>query len=198
MRQGELLALRWGPDVDLDAGVAHVHHTLTKGADGSWRLGEPKTVQSRRSIRLSRLAIEALHRQQAQIETDRVAAAHRWREHDLVFPTSIGTFADGPSVTRALQALLDAAGLPRQRFHDLRHATASLQLAEGADLFEVKELLGHAQITLTANTYGHMTRKLSERTASRMDRALQGDTNPIVSDTNVDTIPDDTESDRLS
>lgn len=191
MRQGELLALRWTPDVDLKNGVIHVQHTVTRGSDGKPKLGTTKTSDSRRSIRLSREAISALRRQQELISKHRVAAAHRWQDHDLVFPTSIGTIADGPTVTRALQALLEAAGLPRQRFHDLRHATASLQLAEGADIFEVKELLGHSQISLTANTYGHMTKKLGERTASRMDRALVSDTNTRRSDTNSDTIHDD-------
>lgn len=198
MRQGELLALRWSPDVDLEDGVIHVHHTLTHGADGKARLGAPKTSESRRSIRLSRIAIDALRRQQEINARHQMAAAHRWQELDLVFPTTIGTYADGPTVTKALQALLEASGLPRQRFHDLRHATASLQLAEGADIFEVKELLGHAQISLTANTYGHMTRKLGTATASRMDRALGVDTNPATSDTNVDTKPDDTDSDALA
>lgn len=198
MRQGELLALRWTPDVDLEDGVIHVHHTLTHGADGKPKLGAPKTSASRRSIRLSRTAIAALHRQQALNAEHQTAAAHRWQENDLVFPTTIGTFSDGPTVTRALKTLLEAAGLPKQRFHDLRHATASLQLAEGADLFEVKELLGHSQISLTANTYGHMTRKLGTITAARMDRALGADTNQSIPDTNIDTKPDDMSPDGVA
>jgi integrase len=190
MRQGELFALRWGPDIDLAAGVVHVRHTLIRGMDGRPHLGDPKTAQSRRSIMLSRDATDALERQREIVTQYRLMAGSRWQEHDLVFPTSIGTFADGPTVTRAIQQLLEEAGLPRQRFYDLRHATASLQLAEGADIFEVKELLGHSQISLTANTYGHMTRKLAGRTAARMDRALRVDTNP-------DTKRDDTEEDGM-
>lgn len=198
MRQGELLALRWGPDVDMEHGVIHVHHTLTVSADGKKKLGAPKTSESRRSIRLSKTAIDALRRQRELNGEHQMTAAHRWQENDLVFPTTIGTFADGPTVTRALQRLLEQAGLPRQRFHDLRHATASLQFGEGADLFEVKELLGHSQISQTANTYGHMTKRLGQTTAGRMDRALGADTNKTVSDTNVDTIHDDTDADGIS
>lgn len=189
LRQGELLALRWGPDIDLVHGILTVHHSLIShqgkvpgetaeqrrerlARQRVERLGPPKTPQSQRTIRLSRIALSALERQRQQIEVWRLKAAGRWVELDLVFPTQIGTFADGPTVTRSLQRMLEEAGLPRQRFHDLRHATASLQLGEGADLFAVKELLGHSQIALTANTYGHMTRKLSDDTAHRMDRAL--------------------------
>lgn len=191
MRQGELPASRWTRAVDPEDGVIHVHHTLTHGADGKPEPGAPKTSESRRSIHRSRTAIAVLHRQQALTAKHQMAAAHRWQENDLVFPTTIGTFADGPTVKRALKTLLEAAGLPKQRFHDLRHATASLQLAEGADPIDVKELLGHSRISLTANTYGHMTRKLGAITAAPMDRALGADTSQSLPDTNVDTKPDD-------
>ncbi len=76
------------------------------------------------------------------------------------------------------RALLALHGFPRMRFHDLRHATASILLAEGMDLFAVKEILGHSQITLTANLYGHLTKKLSQDAADRMGSALgEGDDN---------------------
>ncbi len=82
--------------------------------------------------------------------------------------------------------------MPKQRFHDLRHCTASLLLAEGMDLFTVKEILGHSQISLTANTYGHLMKKLSEDAAGRLDRALATD-DTIVIDDNLDDRPDSTE-----
>ena len=76
------------------------------------------------------------------------------------------------NVTHEFQRQLEVAGLPRQRFHDLRHCTASILLAEGMDLFTVKEILGHSQINLTANTYGHLMEKLSTEAANRMESAL--------------------------
>jgi integrase len=172
LRQGELFALRWDPDVDLDAGTITVRFTVSEDANGSRALAEPKTEQSRRTIRLPSSAVGALERQRALDEEYEITAAHRWQDNDLVFCTSIGTFLDPSTVTRALQAELKAAGLPRQRFHDLRHCTASLLLAEGLDLFAVKEILGHSQISLAANTYGHMQRKLSEDAATRLESAL--------------------------
>ncbi len=54
--------------------------------------------------------------------------------------------------------------------------TASLLLVEGVDLFTVKEILGHSQISLTANTYGHLTEKLSDDAMSRLGRALDAET----------------------
>jgi integrase len=66
------------------------------------------------------------------------------------------------------------AGLPRQRFHDLRHAAASLALEQGASLREVMELLGHSSITLTANTYGHIRDRAMRNVADKLDAALGG------------------------
>jgi integrase len=68
--------------------------------------------------------------------------------------------------------VLVTSGLPRQRFHDLRHTFATLQLEAGGDLFEVSRALGHASITTTANTYGHFTRAMAERSADRMTGIL--------------------------
>lgn len=193
LRQGELLALRWGPDIDLDAGVIHVHHTLVKHKElkppgetdaerharltrqNMNRLSEPKTEQSRRQVAMSDVAREALRLQQARIERLRLLAAGRWREFDLVFPTSIGTFADGPTITKALKHLLAGAGIRHQRFHDLRHLTATLLLSQGGDMFEVKEMLGHSQISMTLNTYGHLTESKARGMATRIDQALRFD-----------------------
>lgn len=182
MRQGELLALRWS-DVDLEGRVVHVRRTLT------WRAGgvaderkripvfsDPKTEQSRRSIRLTQSAVDAFKRQREIVtELEQLATVANWRPvpgEDLVFPSTHGTPQIGSNVTHRLQQLLEDAGLPRQRFHDLRHATASLLLAEGVDLFTVKEILGHSQISLTANTYGHLTDKLADDAAARLDRVF--------------------------
>lgn len=171
LRQGELLGLLW-EDVDLDECELHVRHTLTR-VDGKLALTEPKTEQSQRSVRLTVSAVESLKVQQERVYNLKRAAAGRWQDHGAVFPSTIGTFQNNSNVTHRFQLLIEAAGLPRQRFHDLRHCTASILLAEGMDLFTVKEVLGHSQISLTANTYGHLTKKLANEAARRMDRAFE-------------------------
>lgn len=75
-------------------------------------------------------------------------------------------------MSRDRHTALAAAGLPRQRLHDLRHAFATLQLEAGADVFEVSRALGHASIATTANTYGHFTRAMAGRSVDRMTAIL--------------------------
>jgi integrase len=79
----------------------------------------------------------------------------------------------GWTAYRILQRLLVGAGLPRVRFHALRHAFATTLLADGEDFANVSKLLGHRDLATTANAYGHLTDQASRRAADRMDRALR-------------------------
>ena len=166
-RQGELLALRWA-DLDLDVGTVTIRATLDPL---SGELGEPKTEHSRRTLRLPLPVAVVLRRHRVEQAAAR-ALARRWDARGFVFSTNTGRPLSSQNVTRDLHALLAAAGLPRQRFHDLRHAFATLQLEAGADVFEVSRALGHASIATTANTYGHFTRAMAERSADRMTAIL--------------------------
>jgi integrase len=89
-----------------------------------------------------------------------------------VFTSAVGSPLDGRNVTHELQAVLQRAGPPRQRFHDLRHAYATLMLEAGEDLAMVSRSLGHSNISTTADTYAHVTPTMQERSAERMDRIL--------------------------
>ncbi len=155
LRQGELLALRWS-DVDLEAGVLTVRHTLERK---SRRLAEPKTERSRRVLRLPLPVTVALRRLP--------------RTSVYVFPSQAGGPLDSRHVTQALQLVLARAGMRPQSFHQLRHAFATLQLEAGAELFEVSRALGHSDIGTTANVYAHFTEAMAERTADRMAGILQ-------------------------
>lgn len=105
---------------------------------------------------------------------ERAWAGSRWQEHSFVFTSTIGTPLNGSNVTHRFQMLLEAAGLPRQRFHDLRHAAATLLLAQGVSARVVMETLGHSQIALTMNTYSHVAPELQRDAADRMDSILGG------------------------
>ena len=107
-------------------------------------------------------------------------AGDRWQETGLVFTTSVGTPLDASNVTHRFQSALGSLGLPRQRFQDLRHACASLLLSQGMTLKDVMDTLGHSQIALTANLYGHLYSERRREIADRMDAVIEGSGDPLV------------------
>ncbi len=78
-----------------------------------------------------------------------------WRDHRLVFPSSVCPPLLGGNLNRALKELLKRAGLPEIRFHDLRHTCATLLLPQGVNPKFVQELLGHRDVSLTLNVCSH-------------------------------------------
>jgi integrase len=89
-----------------------------------------------------------------------------------VFATPTGQALDAANVSHRFHASLKAAGLPSQRFHDLRHACATLRLEHGEDLAVVSRILGHASLSTTADIYGHLTDAMLGQAAERTDTIL--------------------------
>jgi integrase len=143
--------------------------------DGRLELLPPKSFASRRVVALPAFVVDGLHAQRQRQRRDRLLVGSRWREDDrgFVFTTTVGTPMDGIAVTRRFQSILRMAGLPHQRFHDLRHASASLLLAQGVAPRVVMETLGHSQISLTLNTYSHVIPALGRAAADEMDAVLR-------------------------
>jgi integrase len=170
LRQGELLALNW-EDVDLEAGTLEVRRTLSE-TRGRRSFEAPKSGRGR-SVRLSRRAVNALraHRK-AQLE-ERMTKVRLWEDHGLVFASEVGTTMSGRNLYRALKIRLKRAGLPETlRFHDLRHTCATLLLRQSVPSKFVQEFLGHADISLTLNTYSHVLPEMGDAAADAMDAAL--------------------------
>lgn len=172
MRRGEILGLPWS-NVDLDAGTLRVNQALQQ-IEGEWQLVEPKTKRSRRTLPIPDIVVAKLRTHRARQSRDRLRAGDRWEDWGLVFTTRIGTPLDGGNVTKAFQRTLAALGLPRQRFHDLRHACATFMLMQGLSPRVVMETLGHSQISVTMDTYAHVMPELQLEAANRMNDLLGG------------------------
>ena len=71
---------------------------------------------------------------------------------------------------RSFKPTLKRAGLPDIRFHDLRHTCATLMLCEGVHIKVVQELLGHATIAITLDTYSHLLPGMGDEATGAMDR----------------------------
>jgi integrase len=171
LRQGELLGLKWG-DVDLEAGTLQVRRALTTAKDGPV-LRAPKTKSSRRTVKLSPTALEALrsHLERQLREIDQ--AGDLWSENGLIFASASGEPLKRHYITtQRFKPLLKRVGLPQVRFHDLRHTCATLLLTKNVNPKVVSEMLGHASIAITLDTYSHVLPNMQNEAAKAMEDVL--------------------------
>ena len=160
MRQGELLGLQW-EDVDLKNGTIYVRRTLLE-VDGRLTTGETKSGRNRR-LDLPEIAVEALREHRKRM----MAEGHPgpW----VFCDTKGGPIRKNNLIRRWFKPLLEKAGLPEIRFHDLRHTAATLLLTLGVHPKVVQERLGHSQISVTLDTYSHVLPSLQKQAASKLD-----------------------------
>jgi integrase len=167
MRRGEILALRWS-DVDTDALQLRVRRSLQPTGAGLV-FAEPKTRRSRRSVALPRFLLPYLDHQRADQLARAAFCGAGWAELDLVIDRGDGSPVNPDSMSSAWRGLVARSGLPHLRFHDLRHAHATLMLAKGVHPKVVSERLGHASIGITLDTYSHVLPSMQAEAADAVD-----------------------------
>ncbi len=171
MRQGELLGLRWR-DVDLEHGALQVRGSLQR-IGGALVVTAPKTDRSQRQVTLAPMAGTALRRHRAAQAQERLRLGAAWQGDDLVFTNEIGRPIDSAALTRlSFRPLLQRAGLPTMRFHDLRHSAATLLLGQGTHPKIVAEMLGHSRIGTTMDLYSHVTPTMQREATLAMESIL--------------------------
>jgi integrase len=171
MRQGELFGLKWA-DVQLDEGKLMVRRALQRQNEAGLVFIEPKTARSRRTILLSQRAIGALREHRRRQLGERLRLGAEWQDTDLVFCSATGLPLDPVWQRQVFQQTLKRIGLPVIRFHDLRHTAATLLLSQGVHPKVVSEMLGHASISLTLDTYSHLVPAMHAQAAAAMDALL--------------------------
>jgi integrase len=172
LRRGEALGLTWDDvALDGDVGSVRVNQSLQR-AEGKLQLLPPKTSTSRRTISLPDMAVRALRKHRARQNEERLALGAEWKDTGLIFTTRAGGPLEPRNVDRSFKSLLKRAGLSPSRFHDLRHTSASLLLAQGVHPRIVMEILGHSRIALTMDTYSHVMPSVMNEAAAKMDAIL--------------------------
>ncbi len=160
-REGEILGLQW-EDIDWLNSQLFVRRTFNHG-----EFMEPKSKTSRRKIDL---APELVH------ELKRWKLACPKGALDLVFPSEAGTPWDNTNmVRRCFWRALRRAGLPRIRFHDLRHTYASLLIAQGEHPKYIQTQMGHSSINVTMDIYGHLMDTVNQKAASLLGKSVLGE-----------------------
>ena len=171
LRQGELLGLRW-QDVALDAGVLSVRQTCHWLPRVGFEFREPKSHRSARAVALPKSAVATLRRHRTvQIEA-RLAAGPAYDAADLVFANPVGRPIHPSTLRRLWLSIVESAGTGHVRFHDLRHAHATLLLQQGVHAKVVSERLGHSTVGITLDTYSHVTPNLQAEAAAKFDEVL--------------------------
>ena len=176
LRPGEALALTWR-DVDLTTGLVRVRRALIpqrrdeKGR--TWRLEEPKTEKSRRTIPLLGITVEALRWHQTRQEAEKLAAGGAYVDDGFVFASSLGSPLRGDVLYKSHFLLaLREAGVPNVTLYALRHTAATLLLEAGVPMKVVQERLGHSTMVLTADTYSHVSPGLQARAVDDLTRYI--------------------------
>ena len=160
MRRGELLGLKW-EDIDFDHGVIHIRRQVAR-LNGTVQEAPLKTKNSYRNISIGADAVELLKQKREQ---DRGKSVY-------VFPAPTGGPLAPDSVLHMLHRVLERAGLPKIRFHDLRHTFATLALQNGVDIKTVSGMLGHFSAGFTLDTYAHVTTVAQRQAADTMGDVL--------------------------
>src|SRR5918995_1568298 len=171
LRRGELLGLRWD-DVSMERSTLRVGRALVREG-GRHTLGETKTRRGRRQINLTSRTVSALKAHRRKQLEEKMKLSGLYKDHGLIFATRVGTPINPENlVNRSFKPLLERASLPEIRFHDLRHTCATLLLGRGVHPKLVQELLGHATIAMTLDTYSHYMPSMGDQTAGAMGNAF--------------------------
>ena len=162
LRRGELLGLKW-EDLDWKNCELRVRRQVAR-INGEVVEAPLKTKNAYRTLPLSEDAIGVLTQQRQA-----VGSQCPW-----VFPSPSGGPMSPDSVLHMLHRVLKRAGLPKLRFHDLRHTVATLALQNGVDVKTVSGMLGHFSAGFTLDTYAHVTTQAQREAANTMGNLLSG------------------------
>lgn len=170
LRIGEALALRW-QDIDLAAGVLRVTGTLGY-VGGGWLRSEPKSLRSRRSIKLTPAALEALKTRRKAQAVDQLSMGSSWRnELDLVFTTEHGAPLDRHNALKTYKRFAESVGVGGS-FHTLRHSVATTLMATGTPARVIADILGHSSTDVTNDLYSHVSPELAAEALGRLGKAM--------------------------
>ena len=170
LRKSEALGLRWQA-VDFDANTITINHTVVSNGH-IVRKDSTKTYNSNRTFELLPDVKDLLLKLKDQQEGYKRRLGSGYHNNDYIFKNPNGMPYRPDSLTRSFKRALERHGLPQMRYHDLRHSTASILVDKGWDINDIKEWLGHADISTTANIYAHISHRKKVSLAQDLDKTF--------------------------
>lgn len=165
MRQGEIMGLRW-KDIDFENNVIYVRQTLTQTA----RIKEgAKNNASIRNVHIPIKLVEELKLHQKRIIEEKKYYQRDYNDHDLIICTRDGRPIIPRNCRKEFYHLTKKLGLPKIRFHDLRHTHATMLIQQNVNVKLISERLGHTDIQTTLNTYSHVLPTMQREVADKLD-----------------------------
>ena len=172
MRSGECLALRW-QDIDFENRTIHIENTLTDVGGKHW-LQPPKTATSNRYIALSDILAEIFIEQKKHNDEKLKNLGKLYKYPEMVFTTESGNYVDRSGLNTQFRRFVKGTDFDFITLHSLRHCNATLLINSGIDLKIVSELLGHSDVSTTANVYADVLKSSKAKVADLISLKLNG------------------------
>ena len=175
MREGEVLGLTWDC-VDFERGLLLVNKQLQlhqENGIAAYTLTSPKNGKSRLIAAAPSVMAQLKRHRSMQIQQQLKAGSLWDNPNALVFTNEIGEHLTKSTVYRAFKSAVKSIGRPDARFHDLRHSYAVAAIRSGDDIKTVQSNLGHATAAFTLDVYGHVTDKMKQESAARMENFIK-------------------------
>lgn len=170
LRRGELLGLEW-KNVDLDGGTIRIAQTIVRGKKGRPLIKGTKSRSSNRIISLPPSIIEELKKFQLHWRKEKMRMRDAWieDEREWLFCNEDGTHFYPTTPTTWWRRFIEKVEVRYIRLHDLRHTSATLLINQGVHAKIISERLGHADIRITMDTYGHALTSADQEAANKLD-----------------------------
>ena len=179
LRLGEVVALRWA-DLDWDARTLNISRALKyTPATGSY-VDTPKTDAGQRLVTLPESMMRLITEAGYQDSIDELDAGDAWHGSGCLVHNKAGAQLHHDTPSKWFRAFADAHGFQGLRFHDLRHAHASLLLAHNIDVVSVSARMGHTNPSVTLSVYAHALPARDHDAAAYFEQLLAPPSDPCA------------------
>ena len=172
LRPGEALGLSW-EHVDLDDGYQLVRQSLRRRT-GQKVVSSPKTASGNRQVDLDERTVELLREHRQRVDARREDMGEYWIERDAVFPDQSGDWMHTGNITWNIARLGERVGCLGVTAHTLHHFHDTVLLQSGVNPVVVSQRLGHANVSITLNMYGHVLPSWQRVSADAFAEAMDG------------------------